>query len=203
MVPAENSGCFSARKAVMLTALMVTPLECAFRSAWQLVQWLLATSASAALPRCSMWHSAQATAALALPLSTILAGCGAPSWQPWQARSGAPLNNWSWHTSQRCANKSCASETGPLAIARRLPPTPNTSGTLAATAAATSSHASRLRATASSRGRFRRILMNYYGAKELAESCRTVRKNTLAIAQDIPAEKYNFRAAENTRSVGE
>jgi len=45
--------------------------------------------------------------------------------------------------------------------------------------------------------------MNYYGPKELAESCRTVRKNTIAIANDIPAEKYNFRAAENTRSVGE
>ena len=45
--------------------------------------------------------------------------------------------------------------------------------------------------------------MNYYGAKELASSFRTVRKNTLAIANEIPAEKYNFRAAENTRSVGE
>jgi len=45
--------------------------------------------------------------------------------------------------------------------------------------------------------------MNYYGAKELAASCRLVRKNTLAIATDIPADKYNFRAAENTRSVGE
>jgi uncharacterized damage-inducible protein DinB len=45
--------------------------------------------------------------------------------------------------------------------------------------------------------------MNYYGAKELAASSRLVRKNTLAIANDIPADKYNFRAAENTRSVGE
>jgi uncharacterized damage-inducible protein DinB len=45
--------------------------------------------------------------------------------------------------------------------------------------------------------------MNYYGAKELAASCRVVRKNTIAIANDIPADKYNFRAAENTRSVGE
>jgi uncharacterized damage-inducible protein DinB len=45
--------------------------------------------------------------------------------------------------------------------------------------------------------------MNYYGPKELAASCRLVRKNTIAIANDIPAEKYNFRAAENTRSVGE
>ena len=45
--------------------------------------------------------------------------------------------------------------------------------------------------------------MNYYGAKELAESFRTVRKNTLTIAQDIPEEKYSFRPAPETRSVGE
>ena len=45
--------------------------------------------------------------------------------------------------------------------------------------------------------------MNYYGGKELAASFRTVRKNTITIAQDIPEEKYSFRAAPNTRSVGE
>jgi uncharacterized damage-inducible protein DinB len=45
--------------------------------------------------------------------------------------------------------------------------------------------------------------LNYYGAKELAESFRTVRKNTIAIAQDIPEEKYSFRPASETRSVGE
>jgi uncharacterized damage-inducible protein DinB len=45
--------------------------------------------------------------------------------------------------------------------------------------------------------------MNYYGAKELAESFRTVRKNTLAIAQDIPTDKYSFRPAPDTRSVAE
>jgi uncharacterized damage-inducible protein DinB len=45
--------------------------------------------------------------------------------------------------------------------------------------------------------------MTYYGPKELAASFRLVRKNTIAIANDIPADKYNFRAAENTRSVGE
>jgi uncharacterized damage-inducible protein DinB len=45
--------------------------------------------------------------------------------------------------------------------------------------------------------------MTYYGPKELAASFRTVRKNTLVIANDIPADKYSFRAAENTRSVGE
>jgi uncharacterized damage-inducible protein DinB len=45
--------------------------------------------------------------------------------------------------------------------------------------------------------------MNYYAAKEMAESFRTVRKNTLIIAQDIPQEKYAFRAAPEARSVGE
>ncbi|MFI5057031.1 MAG: DinB family protein [Candidatus Acidiferrales bacterium] len=45
--------------------------------------------------------------------------------------------------------------------------------------------------------------MNYYAAKEMAESFRTVRKNTLVIAQDIPQEKYAFRAAPEARSVGE
>ena len=45
--------------------------------------------------------------------------------------------------------------------------------------------------------------MNYYGGKELAASFRTVRKNTMAIAQDIPEDKYTFRAAPDTRSVGE
>jgi uncharacterized damage-inducible protein DinB len=45
--------------------------------------------------------------------------------------------------------------------------------------------------------------LNYYGAKQLADSFRTVRKNTLAIAQDIPEEKYSFRPAPDTRSVGE
>jgi uncharacterized damage-inducible protein DinB len=45
--------------------------------------------------------------------------------------------------------------------------------------------------------------MNCYGAKDLAESFRTVRKNTITIAEEIPAEKYNFRATPETRSVGE
>ena len=45
--------------------------------------------------------------------------------------------------------------------------------------------------------------MNYYSAKELADSFRTVRKNTLVIAQEIPEEKYGFRPAPDTRSVGE
>jgi uncharacterized damage-inducible protein DinB len=45
--------------------------------------------------------------------------------------------------------------------------------------------------------------LNYYGGKELAESFRTVRKNTITIAQELPEEKYSFRPAPNTRSVGE
>jgi uncharacterized damage-inducible protein DinB len=45
--------------------------------------------------------------------------------------------------------------------------------------------------------------LNYYGAKDLAGSFRTVRKNTLTIAQDIPEEKYGFRPAPDTRTVGE
>ena len=45
--------------------------------------------------------------------------------------------------------------------------------------------------------------MNYYGAKELAESFRTVRKNTIQVAEDIPEEKYSYRAAPDTMSVAE
>ena len=43
--------------------------------------------------------------------------------------------------------------------------------------------------------------MNYYGAKELAESFRTVRKNTIQTAEDIPEEQYGFTPAEGTRSI--
>ena len=45
--------------------------------------------------------------------------------------------------------------------------------------------------------------MTYFGGPELAASFRTVRKNTLAIAHDIPEDKYSFRAAPDTRSVEE
>jgi uncharacterized damage-inducible protein DinB len=45
--------------------------------------------------------------------------------------------------------------------------------------------------------------MNFYGAKELADSFRTVRKNTILVAEDIPEGKYSFRAAPETRSVAE
>ena len=43
--------------------------------------------------------------------------------------------------------------------------------------------------------------MNYYGAKELADSFRTVRKNTIQTAEDIPEDQYGFTPAEGTRSV--
>lgn len=45
--------------------------------------------------------------------------------------------------------------------------------------------------------------MNYYGAKELADSIRTVRKNTLIIAEEIPEEHYGFRPAPDTRTVAQ
>jgi uncharacterized damage-inducible protein DinB len=43
--------------------------------------------------------------------------------------------------------------------------------------------------------------MTYYGGKELAASFRTVRKNTIRIAQDIPEDQYGFVPAEGVRSV--
>lgn len=45
--------------------------------------------------------------------------------------------------------------------------------------------------------------MGSYGASEMAESFRTVRKNTIQVAQDIPEDKYDFRAAEGVMSVRE
>jgi uncharacterized damage-inducible protein DinB len=45
--------------------------------------------------------------------------------------------------------------------------------------------------------------LTYYGAKELAESFRTVRRNTITIAEELPEEKYGFRPTPNTRTVGE
>jgi uncharacterized damage-inducible protein DinB len=40
-----------------------------------------------------------------------------------------------------------------------------------------------------------------YSAKELASAFRTVRNNTIKIAEEIPEEKYDFRAAPDCRSV--
>ena len=43
--------------------------------------------------------------------------------------------------------------------------------------------------------------MTYYGGKELAEAFRTVRNNTIQIAQDIPEDKYDFKPSPDSRSV--
>ena len=44
--------------------------------------------------------------------------------------------------------------------------------------------------------------MTYYGGKELAASFRTVRGNTMKIAEEIPENKYDFRAAPDCRTIG-
>jgi uncharacterized damage-inducible protein DinB len=44
--------------------------------------------------------------------------------------------------------------------------------------------------------------MTYYGGKEMAASFRTVRNNTIQIAEEIPENKYDFRASPDTRAVG-
>jgi len=43
--------------------------------------------------------------------------------------------------------------------------------------------------------------MTHYGGKELANAFRTVRKNTIQIAQDIPADKYDFKPTPESRSI--
>ena len=45
--------------------------------------------------------------------------------------------------------------------------------------------------------------MTYYGGKNLAFSFRQVRNNTIQIAEEIPEAKYSFKAAPDTRSIGE
>jgi uncharacterized damage-inducible protein DinB len=47
------------------------------------------------------------------------------------------------------------------------------------------------------------MVMNYYGAKDLAAAFRTVRKNTIVIAEEIGEEHYGFRPAPGTRTVAE
>ncbi len=44
--------------------------------------------------------------------------------------------------------------------------------------------------------------MSIYGGKELANAFRTVRKNTIRVAEDIPEDKYDFVAAPEVRPVG-
>ncbi len=45
--------------------------------------------------------------------------------------------------------------------------------------------------------------MTYYGGKELAAAFRTVRANTIKIANEIPEEQYDFKASPDVRSVRE
>lgn len=45
------------------------------------------------------------------------------------------------------------------------------------------------------------LSMIYYGAKEMAASFRTVRNNTIQIAEDIPEDQYGFMPVEGARSI--
>jgi uncharacterized damage-inducible protein DinB len=45
--------------------------------------------------------------------------------------------------------------------------------------------------------------MTYYGGKQLADAFRTVRKNTIGIAQDIAENNFAFSAAPGTRTVAQ
>jgi uncharacterized damage-inducible protein DinB len=44
--------------------------------------------------------------------------------------------------------------------------------------------------------------MTIYGGKELADAFRTVRKNTVQVAEDIPESQYGHVAAPECKSVG-
>jgi len=44
--------------------------------------------------------------------------------------------------------------------------------------------------------------MSAYGGKEMAAAFRTVRKNTIQIAEDIPEDKYGFVPAPGVKPVG-
>jgi uncharacterized damage-inducible protein DinB len=45
--------------------------------------------------------------------------------------------------------------------------------------------------------------MLFYNAKDMAAAFRTVRKNTIQVAQDIPEEKYSFVPAPGTKPVAD
>jgi uncharacterized damage-inducible protein DinB len=45
--------------------------------------------------------------------------------------------------------------------------------------------------------------MTYYGGKEMAASLRTVRANTITIAEEIPEEKYSFKPTPESRSIAQ
>ena len=42
--------------------------------------------------------------------------------------------------------------------------------------------------------------MTYYGGKEMAAAFRTVRENTMKIAEEIPEDKYSFKPANESRT---
>jgi len=46
-------------------------------------------------------------------------------------------------------------------------------------------------------------VMNYYSAKDMAAAFRTVRNNTIKIAEEIPEDKYGFQAASESRTVAQ
>src|SRR5215472_6855282 len=48
-----------------------------------------------------------------------------------------------------------------------------------------------------------RKAMSLYEPKQLADSMRVVRKNTIAIAEDIPEAQYDYRPTQGSRSVRE
>ena len=45
--------------------------------------------------------------------------------------------------------------------------------------------------------------MTYYGGKEMAEAFRTVRRNTIQIAEDIPDDKYDYRAVPDVQTIAQ
>ena len=45
--------------------------------------------------------------------------------------------------------------------------------------------------------------MTYYGGKDLAAAFRTVRENTIKIAEEVPEDKYGFKPAPDCRSIGQ
>ena len=45
--------------------------------------------------------------------------------------------------------------------------------------------------------------MTYYGAADLARSFRTVRENTIRIAEDVPEDRYSFVPAEGSKTIGQ
>jgi len=45
--------------------------------------------------------------------------------------------------------------------------------------------------------------MSFYGGPQLAASFRQVRANTIQAAQEIPEDKYGFRATPDTRTIAQ